>query len=131
MSTIRQRIEEIQYTFHVSQAGLARRIGVTPQLISQVVNEKIPLSYLSAKAIESEFGVNHEWLMNGTGEMMTPKRNAAKEPDLVPELANALGYYPAITDFLNDLAKRMTLADWEALNTFLTRESDPEKTEEG
>lgn len=127
MSTIRQRIEAIQYTFHVSQAGLARRIGVTPQLISQVVNEKIPLSYLSAKAIESEFGVNHEWLMTGEGEMITPKKNAAKEPDLAPELATALGYYPAIADCLNRLAKRMTLADWEALNNFLTRDEKPEE----
>ena len=122
MSTIRERIDSIKYTFHISQAEFSRRIGVTPQLVSQVVNEKIPLSYLTAKAIESEFGVAHEWLMSGEGEMMAAKPPAIKNVNLAPELITALGYYPAITEELNRLAKRMTLPDWEALNTFLTRE---------
>lgn len=126
MSTVRERIEEVRYIYHISQAELARRIGVTSQNISQIVNGKIQLSYLTAKAIESEFGVNAEWLLNGTGEMRTVKDNKAKELNLVPELISALKAYPGIADALNGIATRMTLADWAALNDFCTRQKEPD-----
>lgn len=131
MSSIRERIDMMKYTFHVSQSELARRIGVSPQLISQIVNGKIHISYLTAKALESEFGVNAEWVINGTGEMMTRRENKAKELNLNPELVAALKSYPGIVSVINDLASRMTLQDWEALNAFLTRGKQEEKAEEG
>ena len=119
--SIRERFDEIRYAFHISQSELARRIGVSPQLISQTVTEKIQVSYLTAKAIESEFGVRAEWVINGTGEMMTQKEDKSKGLDLSPELVAVLKRYPGIVSAVNDLSARMTLQDWDALNAFLTR----------
>ena len=123
MNTVRERLKSVREAFHISQAELARRIGVTSQLISQIENERIPMSYLTARAIEGEFGVNHDWLLIGKGEMMAQK-NATKELTLSPELITALKYYPAIATALNELTKRFTLADWEAINAFLTRKEE-------
>lgn len=121
--TISARLKSVRDAFHISQAELARRIGVTSQLISQIENQRIPLSYLTARAIEGEFGVDHDWLLIGKGEMLA-KKSPSKELELSPELTTALKYYPAIADALNAITKRLTLADWEAINAFLTRDKE-------
>ena len=126
---IRERMVQVREAFGINQRQLAKRIGVTSQLISQVENEKIALSHLTAKAIEAELGVDHDWLMTGEGEMLTKKKNATKTVTLSDELSSALAYYPRIVTALNDLAKRMTLADWEALNAFLARNTQAQSEE--
>ena len=125
----RNRLREVRKAFNLNQSQLAKRIGVTSQLISQIENERIPISFLTAKAIEAELGVNHEWLMTGEGEMVTTKRNATKEVALADELMVALGYYPNIVTAINGLVKKLTLSDWEAINDFFSRET-PEQSAE-
>ena len=129
MSSQRNRLIDVRKAFSLNQSQLAKRIGVTSQLISQLENERIPVSFLTAKAIESELGVNHEWLMTGEGDMMAVKRNAMKEPILADELMVALGYYPNITNAINSLAKRLTLSDWEAINDFFSRDTQSQSEE--
>ena len=126
---VKERMLQVREAFGINQRQLAKRIGVTSQLISQVENEKIALSHLTAKAIEAEFGVDHDWLMTGEGEMLTKKKNATKEVTLSEELTSALAYYPRIMDALNALAKKMTLADWEALNAFVSRNTQAQSEE--
>lgn len=130
MSEVRNRLDSVLRTFRVSQSELARRIGVTPQLISQIMNDKLQLSYLTAKAIESELGVNSKWLLEGEGEMITAKDNVSKELNLTQNLVFALKQYPGITNALNSLAEKMTLEDWEALNRFVSRSKAPNEADE-
>ena len=118
---VKERMVQVREAFGVNQRQMAKRIGVSSQLISQVENEKIALSHLTAKAIEAEFGVNHDWLMTGEGEMVTKKKNATKPVALSDKLITALAYYPRVAEMLNSLSDRMTLADWEALNAFASR----------
>ena len=118
---VKERMVQVREAFGVNQRQMAKRIGVSSQLISQVENEKIALSHLTAKAIEAEFGVDHDWLMTGEGEMVTKKKNATKIVALSDKLVTALAYYPRVAEMLNDLTERMTLADWEALNAFVSR----------
>lgn len=125
----RNRLLEVRKAFTLNQSQLAKRIGVTSQLISQIENEKIPISFLTAKAIEAELGVNHEWLITGEGDMMAVKRNATKEVVLADELMVALGYYPNIANAVNSLAKRLTLKDWEAINDFFSRDTQGQSAE--
>ena len=122
MTTQGDRMREVRFVFHMNQRQLAKRIGVTSQLISQVESGKLAVSHMVAKAIEAELGVNYRWLMDGEGTMVAEKANPVKIPELCPELVTALGYYPAVADVLNRIAKKMTLVDWEALNELLTRE---------
>ena len=125
----RNRLIEVRKAFNLNQSQLAKRIGVSSQLVSQIENEKIPISFLTAKAIEAELGVNHEWLITGEGDMMAVKRNAAKEVHLADELMVALEYYPNIANAVNSLAKRLTLSDWEAINDFFSRDTQQQSAE--
>lgn len=112
------RLREIREVFHLNQRQLAEKIGVTSQLVSQMESGKSPVSSMTARAIEAEMGVNAAWLLYGTGEMVSEKQNMGKAaPDMVP----ALNYFPAVTEALNRAAKKLTLADWQALNTFCMR----------
>ena len=129
MLSQRERLQEVRKAFNINQSQLAKRIGVTSQLVSQIENERIPISFLTAKAIEAELGVNHEWLMTGEGDMMAVKRNATKEVAIADELMVALGYYPNIVNAINNLAKRLTLSDWEAINDFFSRDTQQQSAE--
>ena len=128
MSELRDRLVELRRTFDITQRQLAKRVGVTSQLISMMETGKAQLSHLTAKAMEAEFGVNHEWLLTGEGEMMARKPNASKAPIVSNEFTAVLCYYPNIAKALNYFVSKMTLHDWDALNDFLSR-SMPEQSD--
>ena len=112
------RLREVREIFHLNQRQLAEKIGVTSQLISQMESGKTSVSSATARLFEAELGVSAAWLLFGTGEMVSEKRNMGKTaPDLIP----ALSYFPAVTEAMNRAAKKLTLADWQALNTFCVR----------
>ena len=112
------RLREVREIFHLNQRQLAEKIGVTSQLISQMEGEKTAVSTMTARAIEAEMGVSAAWLLYGTGEMVSEKRNMGKAP---PDLIPALSYFPAVTEAMNRAAGKLTLADWQALNAFCMR----------
>lgn len=120
------RIREIREIFHLNQRELGERIGVTSQLISQMESGKSPISSMTARAIEAEFGVSAVWLLYGTGDMVTEKRNMGKAP---PDLIPALNYFPAVTEAMNRAAEKLTLSDWQALNSFCIRMMKKESIE--
>lgn len=116
----KDRIREIREIFHLNQRELGEKIGVTSQLISQMEGGKTPVSSMTARALEAELGVSASWLLYGTGEMVTEKRNRGKQP-AAAELTPLLGYFPAVAEGLNRLAGKLNLADWQALNSFCLR----------
>ena len=130
MSRLCDRLYEVRTTFGISQRQLAKRIGVTSQLVSMMETGKTQMSHLTAKAIEAEFGVNHEWLLTGQGTMMAKRPNASREPIIPNELTAVLCYYPNIAKALNEIVQKMTLPDWEALNAFLARNTQEPKEED-
>lgn len=121
MSELRDRLQELRSVFGITQRQLAKRIGVTSQLVSMMETGKAPLSHLTAKAMEAEFGVDHEWLMTGNGEMLAKKPTKAAKAEISSELNVIFSHYPNIVKALNHLSTMMTLSDWEALNNFLSR----------
>ena len=125
MST-EDRIREIRDIFHLNQRELGERIGVTSQLISQMESGKTPISSMTARAMEAELGVSATWLLNGTGEMVSEKKNAGKQM-AIPELTPTLAYFPAVAEGLNQLAGTLTLADWQALNSYCLRRLQEQK----
>ena len=114
------RLRQIREIFHLNQRELGEKIGVTSQLISQMESEKTPISAMTARALEAELGVSAAWLVNGSGEMVSEKRNLGKGMN-VPALTPTLAYFPAVAECLNELAGKMNLADWQALNSFCLR----------
>ena len=133
VNDLRDRLVEFRKAFNLTQRQLAKRVGVTSQLISMMETGKSQLSHLTAKAIEAEFGVSHEWLLTGEGTMMAKKPNISKTPIISNEFTAVLCYYPNIAKALNNLVSKMTFRDWEALNEFLSRdmqEPQEERAEE-
>ncbi len=114
------RIREIREIFHLNQRELGEKIGVTSQLVSKMESGKTPISSMTARAIEAELGVSATWLLSGTGEMVSEKGNKGKQLT-IPELTPILAYFPAVAEGLNRLAGTMSLADWQALNSYCLR----------
>ena len=110
-----ERFREVRTVFHLSQREMADRIGISPQLVSQMESGKARVSVLTAKAVESEFGVSAEWLRGGIGEML-PERG-----ELSRDLTEILNYYPAVVQVINGLAGYMTLSGWQSLNELCIR----------
>lgn len=110
------RLPQVRNVFRLSQRGLAKRVGVTSQLISMIESGKTDLNYRVAKLIEHEFGVRAEWLMNGEGEMMVHKDE--KRP---AQLDLVLNSFPEIAKTLNEFAGKLTIEDWYALNSICSR----------
>ena len=122
------RIREIREIFHLNQRELGEKIGVTSQLISQMESGKTPVSSMTARVLEAELGVSASWLLYGTGEMVSEKRNRGKQP-VAPEMMPMLGYFPAVAEGMNRLAGKLNLADWQALNSFCLRMLQEEKND--
>lgn len=110
------RLTQVRGAFKLSQRGLAKRVGMTSQLISMVETGKAPLSYRLAKLIEYEFGVSAVWLLSGEGEMMVGNKNEEPDPFL-----SVVKCFPEITKTLNAFAKKLTVEDWCALSTICSR----------
>ena len=110
------RLPQVRNAFRLSQRGLAKRLGVTSQLISMIESGKTGLHYRHAKTIEHEFGVSAEWLMKGEGEMLVHK--AGKKS---AQLDTALNCFPEIMKTLNAFAGKLTIEDWYALNSICSR----------
>lgn len=115
-----ERIRAIREALHLNQSQLARRIGVTSQLVSLMENDKSQMSNLVAKAISTEFGISIDWILKGEGPMYSPTSN---HPTSLPQpLEAALCSYPTVAKLLNEIAYKMNLADWEALESFAARQ---------
>jgi transcriptional regulator with XRE-family HTH domain len=61
----------------ISQAQVARRANVPPQYVSDVRNERRPLTELFARRLADEFGFNFQWLL---GLEDSPERSVLSVP---------------------------------------------------
>lgn len=66
---MKERIIEIRKEKKYSQEKFANELGLSRNFINQVENGKKNLSERSITDICEKFGVNREWLVDGTGEM--------------------------------------------------------------
>ena len=58
MEDKKMTILELRKMFKLSQAALAKRLGVTPGTISQIENGRMQISDMFAEKIWAEFGVD-------------------------------------------------------------------------
>jgi len=71
----------------MSQTAVADRLGLPRQYLTNVKNGGRVLTELFARRVADEFGVDHFWLLNGTGTMqrpsVVPQSKAASGADLI------------------------------------------------
>lgn len=70
---VAERIKYIREYFGYTQAEFAKKIGITTTHANRLEKQSREPSIALLKVICKEFGVNEEWLIEGKGEMFTPK----------------------------------------------------------
>jgi len=70
---VAERIKYIREYFGYTQAEFAKKIGITTTHMNRLEKQSREPSIALLKVICKEFGVNEEWLIEGKGEMFTPK----------------------------------------------------------
>lgn len=64
-----QRVKELRKALRLSQSQFGEAVGVSNTAISKIEQHENKLTEQMIKIICSQFKVNQEWLVNGTGEM--------------------------------------------------------------
>lgn len=86
-STVGNRLKTIRTEFKLTQQSFADRIGISRgALANYEVDRNEPIDAVIS-LICREFGINEEWLRNGTGRM---KRNASREEEVEALVNSAL-----------------------------------------
>lgn len=105
--TILDRLRTVLRETGNSQTKLGELLHVTPQYIWKIMNKDCEPSERLILAVAKEFGVNEEWLRNGTGEPHPPKTRGAEIGEIAasavksdPEAARKLftGIFEDLTD---------------------------------
>lgn len=71
-SAIADRFRQMRQALHLTQADVARVLGVTPVTISKIENGNTNPRPAAITLLCETYGVSEEWLKNGTGPMMVP-----------------------------------------------------------
>ena len=66
--TINERFKEIRLKLGKTQAEFGEQCGLGRPVIANIENNRSPVTPLYIKVVVDNFGVNEEWLINGTGE---------------------------------------------------------------
>lgn len=75
MSYLKTVIKAIKFNFEINQSEIASRIGVTSTYLSDVINERVPLSELFSDKLQKAFSINPGYLLTGEGDIFLQKRD--------------------------------------------------------
>ena len=81
------RVKKVRLRKGISQEQFGEIIGIKKAAVSKIENCENSLSKGNLLAICRQFNVNKEWLINGNGEMFTPK---SKEDEIRNFFENAI-----------------------------------------
>jgi transcriptional regulator with XRE-family HTH domain len=70
--SINQRVKLVRKAMHITQREFSSLLSLSGGYIGGVEANLREVNGRLIKLIVSEFSVNEEWLINGTGEMFTP-----------------------------------------------------------
>ena len=68
---MQERFKIIREYYGLSQAQFAQKINMSPGFISNIETGRTNISERTVEAVCRVFLINREWLMDGTGEMIT------------------------------------------------------------
>lgn len=116
---INKRIERLRMEQGLSMADFGKRIGISAQAISSIEKGVNNPSDRTIMLICREFGINEEWLKEGTGEVFAPvdDQTAAVVSDLLDNdnpLYNVILETVRIYQTLDDRSK-------DVINDFVDR----------
>ena len=95
----------------ISQAEIAARLGLPRQYVTNVKRGDRVLTELFARRVAEEFGVDHFWLLKGTGTMQRP---SAVTPHTAPCEMNSI-VLPLLTQLVSGEPRRSPVWDGAVL----------------
>lgn len=112
MTTLGSRIKEVIVHQSTTMTKFAQELNISQSMVSKICADKATPSERTISDICRIYGINKDWLVNGTGEMIDiPKREAE------------------IADYINQHAKPTTSADFKASMAFFLARMSPAEIE--
>ena len=71
MDGIKERIKKIRKKLNISQQDFAKKIYISQTLLGEIELGNRTATDKTIQLIFTEFNVNKEWIINGTGDMFT------------------------------------------------------------
>lgn len=105
-----ERIRILRDSLNLSRSTFGKRIGVSGDVVNNLERGRVEIKEYIIKLICSEFGVSEEWLLNGTGEMLSD--SDTKYDSLIDQIMSGEN------EFAKNIFKAFALfdeKDWEAL----------------
>lgn len=91
LNTQAERISFIIIKENLTQAKLARKIGLHRSTISAICRNKIPISNKTATCIERILGYSKEWLIDGKGNQRTDLKARLNTIKEIENIINSIG----------------------------------------
>lgn len=113
------RVKKVRLRKGISQEQFGEIIGIKKAAISKIENGENSLSKGNLLAICRQFNVNKEWLINGNGEMFTPK---SKEDEIRNFFENAISSDSDIAKIQRKFISTLVSLDeeeWIVLDRFM------------
>lgn len=114
--TIGMRIKTIRKELNLTQAEFGKRLSLVASAICQLENDSTTVTDRVVKDICREYGINREWLTNGTGDMHID----TEKETLVNELSDIICQYPSLYETAKMVSKHMTQSDWKRASELLS-----------
>lgn len=130
-----ERLKLLRKAFGLNQTEFAARLGLTRGAIGNIEIGRAPLKPLLIDLICSTFGANKEWLINGTGQMLT---EPSRDTQIMDFVSSAMaGESDNFKRRLLSVLSRLSEEHWELLEHYLRelvgpQQADPaDNTEDG
>lgn len=86
-----RRLDEVITEMGLNRKEFAERLGMSPSGFRCIFQKGVKVTTVMAKAIECEFGINHQWLLNGEGPKNKRQRINLNNHKNKVELLSATG----------------------------------------
>lgn len=98
----RERLTAFRESLGLSQHEFSARLGAHRSAVCWWENGTRPITRLRALQICYEYGVRMEWLENGAGDMLMPKKRSAAERAKDDRMKRAVGFLLGCSDEFRD-----------------------------
>lgn len=115
---MKDRIKELRKSLGLSQEAFGARIGITKVSVSRAEAGLNGISDMSVKSICREYGVNEEWLRNGTGAMYPDLTRAELAAKVVGDTLNTDDDF-ILNTFI--ALGQLTPAEWAVIKKFVDK----------
>lgn len=82
MAQIGKKLKEFFDSKGITQKQVAEALGVSPQYINSIFNDRKELGKKNAEKLANQFGLSYSWILTGEGEMTTSDVTPMRKTEL-------------------------------------------------